>query len=404
MAYFSFLRRSVVHLLLSSSLVACTADSLVPPASVDNNMRVGAIQPRRVEPAAAPQYAYPTNAAPVQAASVDYLDTPNLAGVAPAGGSQSAAPRLAMAGTSRAPAEAGLTSAVPSEGINMDAELGVDSQQVVGLAQEEAGDIAEGASDQPVVDGIGSDNPVQSNRVALPRPAAQAQLRQTPIPRVGQQVAMLPRVENPMVMPEPVPQMQPQPQPDVMPASELQCRRELRQLGVVYEDKLPISNGPACQVPYPVSLNGLSGRHQRRPAVTLNCQVTLAFAKWVKNELAPLGAPALLVGHRHDHSAGRLFLPPDEQQLAALQPDVGARPWQRHRRRHLRFEERARHRRPQEGSVFVPRRCASEGSALRQLPLFRHGARPGKQSGTLEPLPFRSQGTQRRPPLLQHVS
>ncbi|MGO4441239.1 extensin-like domain-containing protein [Rhizobium sp. RAF56] len=287
MAYFSFLRRSVVHLLLSSSLVACTADSLVPPASVDNNMRVGAIQPRRVEPAAAPQYAYPANAAPVQAASVDYLDTPNLAGVAPAGGSQSAAPRLAMAGTSRAPAEAGLTSAVPSEGINMDAELGVDSQQVVGLAQEEAGDIAEGASDQPVVDGIGGDNPVQSNRVALPRPAAQAQLRQTPIPRVGQQVAMLPRVENPMVMPEPVPQMQPQPQPDVMPASELQCRRELRQLGVVYEDKLPIYNGPACQVPYPVSLKGLSGGISVGPAVTLNCQTTLAFAKWVKNELAP---------------------------------------------------------------------------------------------------------------------
>jgi hypothetical protein len=72
-----------------------------------------------------------------------------------------------------------------------------------------------------------------------------------------------------------------------MPTSELSCRRELKRMGVVYTDKPPISNGPACQVPYPISLQGLSGSIGVRPAVTLNCQVTLAFAKWVKNELAP---------------------------------------------------------------------------------------------------------------------
>jgi hypothetical protein len=58
-------------------------------------------------------------------------------------------------------------------------------------------------------------------------------------------------------------------------------------MGVVFTDKPPISNGPSCQVPYPVSLQGLSGDIGVKPAVTLNCQVTLAFAKWVKNELAP---------------------------------------------------------------------------------------------------------------------
>jgi len=290
MAYFSFLRRSVVPLLLSTTLAACTADSLVPPAAVDSSTRVGAIQPRRTVTTAAPQYAYPAGMTPVRSASVDYLDTPNLAGVGHATGARPAAaaapPQLAMTEPGRVPAgAAAMTSAIPPQGVNMDAELGVSGEPVVGLAQEEASDIAEGASDEPVVDGIGTDNPVQSNRGTLPRPAAQAQLRQTPIPRGGQQVAMLPRVENPMTLPEPAPQVEPQ--PDVMPASELQCRQELQRLGVVYEDKAPIHNGPACQVPYPVSLKGLSGGIVVGPAVTLNCQTTLAFAKWVKNELAP---------------------------------------------------------------------------------------------------------------------
>jgi hypothetical protein len=79
----------------------------------------------------------------------------------------------------------------------------------------------------------------------------------------------------------------PQSPPGMMPPSEIACRQELRRMGVVYVDKPAISNGPACQVPYPISLSGLSGNIAVRPAVTLNCQVTLAFAKWVKNELAP---------------------------------------------------------------------------------------------------------------------
>ncbi|WP_410867426.1 hypothetical protein, partial [Paraburkholderia sp. SIMBA_027] len=47
--------------------------------------------------------------------------------------------------------------------------------------------------------------------------------------------------------------------PSVMPASELSCRSELKRMGVVFTDKPGISNGPACQVPYPISLQGLSG-------------------------------------------------------------------------------------------------------------------------------------------------
>jgi hypothetical protein len=308
MAYFSFLRRSVVHLLLSTALVACTADSLVPPGRVDSGTRVSAIQPRRAAPIAQQrtQYAYSTTQTPVSSASVDYLDTPNLAGVGHStGGRRPAAagqtPNFIDADAPQRQSSSGLApvsnngmqastqmSAVPSEGINMDAGLGVEGNQpVVGLAQEEEQDIAEGDSEEPIVDGIGTENPVQTNQSRLPRPATQAQLRQTPAMPQGQQVAMLPRLQNPMSMPEPpVAPMAPQ-VPGVMPASELQCRQELKRLGVFFQDKPPISNGPACQVPYPVSLSGLSGNINVSPAVTLNCQTTLAFAKWVKNELAP---------------------------------------------------------------------------------------------------------------------
>ena len=310
MAYLSFLRRSVVHLLLSSSLVACTADSLVPPGSVDSGTRVSSIQPRRAAPIQPQrtQYAYTTTRTPVSSsASVDYLDTPNLAGVGHAAGGRSpsaaqmpadsldAQTQQRQQAARFAPASGnGMTSAsmspVPPEGVNMDQGLGVSNgqgggdQPVVGLAQQEEQDIAEGESDEPVVDGIGTDNPMQTNQSRLPQPSTQAQLRQTPAMPQGQQVAMLPRVQNPMSMPDAP--MAPS-QPGIMPASELQCRQELKQLGVIFQDKPPISNGPACQVPYPVSLRGLSGNINVSPAVTLNCQTTLAFAKWVKNELAP---------------------------------------------------------------------------------------------------------------------
>ncbi len=297
MAYFPFLRRALLPVLLSSTLIACSADSLVPPSGIDSKTRVGSIQPRRSVPTNAPsQYTYQSTTTPVSSASVDYLDTPNLADVGHVSGRQSA---VQSPDATVAPQSTGLasqhsvqnSSPVPAEGINMDAELGVGGtpQRVVGLAEEEEQNIAEGQSDEPVVSGIGTDNPVQANRPVL-RTSAQRQISQSTAPSLqGQQVAMLPRVENPMTTTEPqyeAPQAPP-PMSAGMPNSELQCRQQLRQMGVVFQDKPAISQGPACQVPYPVSLRGLSGNIAVRPAVTLNCQVTLAFAKWVKNELAP---------------------------------------------------------------------------------------------------------------------
>ncbi len=302
MAYLSFLRRAALPLLLSSALVACTADSLIPASSIDSG-RVSSIKPYRSVPSR--QFTYQGGQTPVNSASANYANTydppSNPQGTASLPASAAARQgRLPASGNDEAvtttDVEQGLAqqSSAPSQGVNMDAELGVgpseetQSGSVVGLAQEEEQNIAEGQTDQPVVDGIGSDAPVQTNQSIIQRPAAQAELNQSPIRRrqPDTQVAMLPRIDNPM--PRIDRQMEaPQSSPDAMPASEIACRQELQRMGVAYTDKPAISNGPACQVPYPVSLSGLSGNIAVRPAVTLNCQVTLAFAKWVKNELAP---------------------------------------------------------------------------------------------------------------------
>lgn len=384
MAYASLSRRVIGSLMIPTMLAACSAGDLVPPASIDNG-RVGAIQPMRDIPREpASQQAYPTNPALVSGArAVDYANTPNLAGTgypnsnyqnsaypgsgandgghylrapepvqsAPLGAPMSQqAPgarqgRLPMIDSDEAMQQqasarqrnttrnAGPTT-IPEDGVNIDAELGFgpDESDVTGLAAEEDSDIAEGVGDQPVVDGIGTDNPraLQSRRQPISQPMNDDRVR-VPPKRQGaglqgdlssgnaanrdmawgnersiappgsrsaagtQQVAML-RPNNPMIDSGPMSQRDMPWQRDVMPQSEVSCRAELRRLGVEFEDRPSIDAGPSCSVPYPVKLAGLSGNIDVKPAVTLNCQTTLAFAKWVKNELAPSARYRYLTG------------------------------------------------------------------------------------------------------------
>ncbi|MGR9172272.1 extensin-like domain-containing protein [Rhizobium sp. KDH_Rht_773_N] len=332
MAFVSLLRRAALPALLSAALTTCSiSDGLVPPENIDRGTRVSSISPRQpVRMAPAQNQPYPAANAPVgnMQGQADYLDTPNLAGTgrdmrAPAAGAGQPGQRLPMIDSDEALAQGQYQGqgqqvasngnwggvkplAIPPGGVNMDEELGAGAgnDPVVGLAEDEQQQIAEVNASEPVVDGIGTDNPTQLNQRTMPQPVAAGQIGRAPMRAAGsraqtwsdgspvvaparvpqedepQEVAML-RPGNPMMsQPAPV-------DPGVMPASELACRRELKRLGVIFEDRPPISNGPSCQVPYPVSLKGLSGNIGVKPAVVLNCQVTLAFAKWVKNELAP---------------------------------------------------------------------------------------------------------------------
>lgn len=197
MAFVSFLQRSMLVLASGTALTGCMSDELIPPAEIGDTSdsvmiegpvgadvsgrrligRVGRVD--REDVAESAYSAGPSHNGGTQA--IDYLNTPNLAGTsggqasmpvasAPlddaadatdaSGGDGLAAPEQASAGAY----------AIPEDGINIDAGLGVAGGAAVA---EEAPEpmptgpmptgpmtIAEGNTDQPVIDGIGTDNPV----------------------------------------------------------------------------------------------------------------------------------------------------------------------------------------------------------------------------------------------------
>ncbi|MBB4064532.1 extensin-like domain-containing protein [Gellertiella hungarica] len=321
MAYLAPLRRSLLPLLISVSLAACSTDGLM----IDSSARVSAIEPqpqRRALPVAESQQTY---AAPVPVATqaaaypqaglaaqppralppIDSDEALALNGSTPSGGPQLGEPPrvlgqltmnqggqlVAPQAMQPAPAQQ-VAMADPSDpnqqGVSIDDGLGVGGG-ATSLAQEEAMQIAETNPSEPVVGGIGTDNPVAypSAQPADPLLAEQAGYPETaPAPPrqsypASQQVAMLPRPIDPTVNPV-LP-----PRPAAMPNSEIACRSALQKLGVKFQDVPAISNGRACGIAYPIKVYGFASNIQMKPAITLNCQVTYAFAQWVKNELNP---------------------------------------------------------------------------------------------------------------------
>lgn len=317
MAYPAFLRRSLLPLFLSGSLAACSTEGL----EIDKGTRVSAIdvrQQRQPLPQAASEQSYalaPAGAVPaaqpLAAAGpsgalppIDSDEAMALNGSTPSGGVQLGAPpamlgqltvsssgqplaRSATGGMPDPTQVAALDPADPNnQGVSLDDGLGVNTDPSMGtsLAQEQAIQIAEGNATAPVVGGIGTDNPVaypsaeQPPLDAYPQ-AVPAEPRQS-YP-VEQQVAMLPRPIDPTVNPV-LP-----PRPAVMPANEIACRKALVKMGVKFQDVPAISNGRACGIAYPIKVYGFASNIQMKPAINLNCQVTHAFAQWVKNELNP---------------------------------------------------------------------------------------------------------------------
>ena len=73
-----------------------------------------------------------------------------------------------------------------------------------------------------------------------------------------------------------------------LPGSEVACRTQLKRLGVVFQEREPINDGGVCRIDHPLTVSGFSsGRIKLKPSATLNCQMTLAFARWVKGDLSP---------------------------------------------------------------------------------------------------------------------
>lgn len=97
---------------------------------------------------------------------------------------------------------------------------------------------------------------------------------QTLVPSNPYMTAAYPRMDEPLS------------QPDAMPASELDCRNELKRLGVVYQDVAPIRDGGQCGIDHPVKVTAI-GNIAMKPAATLTCNMAASFATWTKKELVP---------------------------------------------------------------------------------------------------------------------
>ena len=156
--------------------------------------------------------------------------------------------------------------------------------------------LPEGRLEQPVVTGIGTDNPQLAGTSGNPVDGgsdgmvigADGQFQDNRIDDAQVQVAgLMPRVGNPMSAPQ---------WAGGMPAAEKACRNRLKRLGVTYRDLPAVNSGKGCSIPYPVEVTELSGGIRIKPAAKLNCQVTDAFAQWVKNELAPAARLRYLSG------------------------------------------------------------------------------------------------------------
>lgn len=93
-----------------------------------------------------------------------------------------------------------------------------------------------------------------------------------------------PRIPAPMPAEPQAAPMRPRAAP--LSSSELDCRRQLKKLGVRYVDLKPIYDSPSCQIPYPVKVQAI-GSVEMRPAATLTCAMAATFAEWTRKELVP---------------------------------------------------------------------------------------------------------------------
>lgn len=159
---------------------------------------------------------------------------------------------------------------------------GVDANQMTSA-------LPEGSVEQPIVTGIGTDNPQLATMSGYPAgngsdlQAAENRAEKKSFKLAG----LMPRISNPMSAPK---------WAGGMPASEKACRNRLKRLGVKFKDLPAINSGKGCSIPYPVEVTELSGGIKIKPAAKLNCQISDAFAQWVKNELAPAARLRYLSG------------------------------------------------------------------------------------------------------------
>jgi len=81
-----------------------------------------------------------------------------------------------------------------------------------------------------------------------------------------------------------------------LPAQEARCRKDLKRLGVTFEDIPAVGNGGACGIAHPVKVSGLARGVKLVPEATLNCAMAREAARWVQGEMAMATRTRYLTG------------------------------------------------------------------------------------------------------------
>lgn len=132
------------------------------------------------------------------------------------------------------------------------------------------------------------------------QPAVDVGSQTAAVPDVPQYSGMQRLVPSNPYMTAAYPRMDPPMSPvEQMPASEVDCRNELKRLGVVYTDLAPIREGQ-CGIDYPVKVSAI-GSVDMKPSATLTCAMAATFAAWTKNELVPAARWRYFSGVRAIH-------------------------------------------------------------------------------------------------------
>lgn len=81
-----------------------------------------------------------------------------------------------------------------------------------------------------------------------------------------------------------------------MPAAEVECRRNLKRLGVSFRNLPTIRDSASCGIDYPVEITSLARNIKLAPKATLSCAMAEQMARWAQRDLAPAARLRYLSG------------------------------------------------------------------------------------------------------------
>lgn len=75
--------------------------------------------------------------------------------------------------------------------------------------------------------------------------------------------------------------------PAPLSAEELACRSRLRDLGVKFEERKPLSDEAGCSVPHPIAITSLGADIELKPEAVVNCALAETAARFFQQTVEP---------------------------------------------------------------------------------------------------------------------